>query len=474
MSETGSPGEGGPGPATACVRLEAIDICGYKAIDQIRLALPRARRLGEPDVTVIGGPDGAGKSAILEAIAIGLALGGGGSRRGLSRGDRVLAPALIRTGCAEMTMAATLASVTGRGMLRVAIGADGTLAVEADPRVLAWVAESGNSGTKAAGAAPGLGALVLRPAEMVALPFGLYFSAARRPTLEPDPPAVDDSAAWAILARLGRLVLGAPLVLIETGGPPGLGVVVGDPAATSVPHGGDHPTDAPADDFDDPDYRQGEARPWWCLGAGERALVALVYRVWAASRDRAALVLIDEPELHIHAERHRLLIRLLADVAPRNQYLLATLSPEVAAAVPARRRALVVPSRPRRPPAPGAREAAGGGTVEATDTGRLGAGELRDINGVSGMPGEYGGSGPAEAGPNEDAGSPGRTPGPASFRSGDEKAVPAASGALAGLQGPKLGSPELGSPEPGRQEPGSPERGAPAPPDTDARAGTQA
>ncbi|WP_165233868.1 AAA family ATPase [Aquisphaera insulae] len=45
--------------------------------------------------------------------------------------------------------------------------------------------------------------------------------------------------------------------------------------------------------------------------------------------DREGIVFIDEPELHLDPQWHRLVLRILTDLQPRTQFLVATHSPEV-------------------------------------------------------------------------------------------------------------------------------------------------
>lgn len=83
------------------------------------------------------------------------------------------------------------------------------------------------------------------------------------------------------------------------------------------------------------------------LSSGQKELVSLLFLVWLHSQDGPKIVLIDEPELHLNAQWHRRLVRWLGELAPDNQYILATHSEEVFGAVDKRHRILLVPEAAR-------------------------------------------------------------------------------------------------------------------------------
>lgn len=78
------------------------------------------------------------------------------------------------------------------------------------------------------------------------------------------------------------------------------------------------------------------------LSSGQKEIISTFFLIWNATRTRPALVLIDEPELHLNAEWQREFIRQLHLLAPHNQYILATHSEEIFASVPEERRVLLV------------------------------------------------------------------------------------------------------------------------------------
>ena len=83
------------------------------------------------------------------------------------------------------------------------------------------------------------------------------------------------------------------------------------------------------------------------LSSGQKEIVSTLFMIWQQTYGTPSIVLIDEPELHLNAEWHRLFVEELYRVAPNNQYIIATHSEFVAESVPAHRRAIMGPLRGR-------------------------------------------------------------------------------------------------------------------------------
>ena len=69
------------------------------------------------------------------------------------------------------------------------------------------------------------------------------------------------------------------------------------------------------------------------LSSGQKEIIATLFLIWHTTRDKPSIVLIDEPELHLNAEWQRMFVHRLAELAPNNQYILATHSEEIFASV---------------------------------------------------------------------------------------------------------------------------------------------
>ena len=77
------------------------------------------------------------------------------------------------------------------------------------------------------------------------------------------------------------------------------------------------------------------------LSSGQKEIITTLFLIWHATVDRPSVVLVDEPELHLNAEWQRLFVRTLHELAPWNQYILATHSEEIFASVDEDHRMLI-------------------------------------------------------------------------------------------------------------------------------------
>ncbi len=81
------------------------------------------------------------------------------------------------------------------------------------------------------------------------------------------------------------------------------------------------------------------------LSSGQKEIVSTLFLIWRHSEENPAIVLIDEPELHLNAEWHADFVRQLHHLAPRNQYILATHSDFIFNSVDAEHRAQLIPTK---------------------------------------------------------------------------------------------------------------------------------
>ncbi len=78
------------------------------------------------------------------------------------------------------------------------------------------------------------------------------------------------------------------------------------------------------------------------LSSGQKEMISTLFLIYYHTRNRPSVVLIDEPELHLNAQWHGKFVRNLLDIAPQNQYIIATHSEDVMDSVSAGRRALLL------------------------------------------------------------------------------------------------------------------------------------
>jgi predicted ATPase len=77
------------------------------------------------------------------------------------------------------------------------------------------------------------------------------------------------------------------------------------------------------------------------LSSSQKEIISTLFMIWQQTYRRPSIVLIDEPELHLNAEWHKVLVEELHRVALDNQCILATHSEHVAESVPSHRRAIM-------------------------------------------------------------------------------------------------------------------------------------
>jgi hypothetical protein len=87
----------------------------------------------------------------------------------------------------------------------------------------------------------------------------------------------------------------------------------------------------------------GESFSFDGLSSGQKEIISTLFMVWHYTKSQPAVVMIDEPELHLNAQWHRGIIRNLTKHMPQNQYIIATHSEDIMAAVNKDRRMLLVP-----------------------------------------------------------------------------------------------------------------------------------
>jgi predicted ATP-dependent endonuclease of OLD family len=81
--------------------------------------------------------------------------------------------------------------------------------------------------------------------------------------------------------------------------------------------------------------------PFDGLSSGQKEIISTLFLIWKYTAHSPGIVLIDEPELHLNPEWHRLFIRQLYQLAPKNQYIIATHSEDIFASVDSDRRILL-------------------------------------------------------------------------------------------------------------------------------------
>ena len=85
----------------------------------------------------------------------------------------------------------------------------------------------------------------------------------------------------------------------------------------------------------------GESFTFDGLSSGQKEIISTLFLIWYHTHDHPSVVLIDAPELHLNVQWHRSFINGLFDLAPLNQYIVATHSVDVMDSVEEDRRLLL-------------------------------------------------------------------------------------------------------------------------------------
>ena len=83
------------------------------------------------------------------------------------------------------------------------------------------------------------------------------------------------------------------------------------------------------------------------LSSGQKEIISTLFLIWCHTKNRPSVVFIDEPELHLNAQWHRSFVKELLNLAPQNQYIMATHSEDIMDSVNEDRRVLLLNNQER-------------------------------------------------------------------------------------------------------------------------------
>lgn len=340
------------------LRLDKVTFEGFKGFEEpFTLEIPPPLAEGDLDITVIGGVNGTGKTAVLEGICLSFlmkAVRAGeasmtqellarvwASAQGATRSETAWFEAAVN---ANRSAARLTCDVLHEGKaLSVAteLVRDERAVASSAPHELTEAVLLCRGAEGAQAAQEGLRRVVLAEPEPVLAPPVLYFHSYRK-VAEWDPELADlvhasrrpvSSFKQAVINALlgrgglvegqaaheGRAALDQLNALMER--------LVGGRIKDQVR------TDGNELDIRVQPLRGGESIPFDALSSGQKEIVSTLFLIWQYSRKQPCIVLIDEPELHLHPQWHYEFVRQLEDLAPHNQYIIATHSGEIARSV---------------------------------------------------------------------------------------------------------------------------------------------
>jgi ABC-type transport system involved in cytochrome c biogenesis ATPase subunit len=365
-------GSGSPSPEQG-IKLRRLTIRNYKAIDELTLGFPAPLMAGDPDIIVLGSSNGVGKTSVLEACALLLVDAG---TMGFVDGRPTatdhtpvqpfsLWDRLIRAGEPELRVQGELHSTEGDAEISVVASRDGRArrarslggSIVLPGSSFAWASEAERTSAlrSFAGASPN---------PLIDPPL-LYFHSYRR-VHEEDPGL--DAMAGSGNGRWGKIVGHDTSVLkvemlralmrqgglfedVETAEPDEVLDMLNRLVARFA--GGCieklRATGGGSIEFRVSPVDGGSSFRFDSLSSGQKEIISTLFLIWLHTREQPGIVLIDEPELHLNAEWHRAFVRSLHQLAPRNQYILATHSEDVFDSVDSERRILLVPGEDTNP-----------------------------------------------------------------------------------------------------------------------------
>lgn len=331
-------------------RIESLSIRNYKGIDVLDLVLPQSPIVGSADVVAIGSRNGVGKSSVLECCAIVLAIpklldvhNGTTSFEGVED--------IVRVGEKDAEIHAQVRSSDNRTNIRLTLGRDGSVtavdgAAHAVDQSRSGFDQFENMGTRA-NLFP---YIVGQKPDPVLFRNGVLFHSYRRvsgghvesnnifrSSMLYDLRPFDDTSTKSLFKAIVVREMMYDAGLVETTGPRNDRVLDKLNELIRQYAGGQLGRLKVIDD-DEIDIRielasQSRSFTFNALSSGQIEIISTLFLIWHATRDAPSVVLIDEPELHLNAEWHSSFVSSLIELAPRNQYILATHSEDVMASV---------------------------------------------------------------------------------------------------------------------------------------------
>lgn len=81
------------------------------------------------------------------------------------------------------------------------------------------------------------------------------------------------------------------------------------------------------------------------LSSGQKEIISTLFLIWYYTKENPSVVFIDEPELHLNSQWHRSFVKKLVNMAPQNQYIMATHSEDIMDSVNEDQRVLLLDER---------------------------------------------------------------------------------------------------------------------------------
>ena len=347
-------------PAAAVRRLS---LRNYKGIDQVELDLPAPRMPGDPDVFVIGSRNGLGKTSILECCSLLLStllI----SRKQFRIGDVRISPTdvpdlLIRAGSDHFEVDGEISLGSRTHKVSIAVSRNGEAQVAGDSLDSARSAFA-NKGQCEGISEDLMSVIVGLSSDPVAAESFLFFHSYRKVAEgSPELSMIAEAGSGSSYHYRRRSDFGASRFkttilkslmqragLFESSDAEDADAAISQLNVLLESYAGGRISKLRTGGDNTIDFRiqpQGarESFTFDGLSSGQKEIISTLFLIWYHTRTRPRVVLIDEPELHLNTQWHRSFVYTLFDLAPHNQYIVATHSMDVMDSVEQDRRLIL-------------------------------------------------------------------------------------------------------------------------------------
>ena len=344
------------------IQIRRIAIQNYKGIDELELHFPPPKMPGDPDILVMGSENGLGKTAIIECCSL-LLLAATLEEENFLLTDRYsivdVPDLLIRSDAQCAEIAGDIASGEETGAVKIRIDRRGNVNISG--KSLRKKMEENERFVSEEGLYDFINAISgFTPNPVVENTFLLFHS--YRKVQEGNPELgmmverdrsrrtrggrFSDFPMSEFKLRILRSMMGKARLFefVEDQKPDDtveqLNALMARYARGTI--GKLRPSSDNTVDFRVQPERGGKSFTFDGLSSGQKEIISTLFLVWEHTKNNPSVVFIDEPELHLNAQWHRIFVKDLVSLAPQNQYIMATHSEEIMDSVAEDRRVLLV------------------------------------------------------------------------------------------------------------------------------------
>jgi len=352
------------------IKLRRLKVTNLKAIDELDISFPQPRMDDDPDIFVMGSKNGLGKTSVLESCALlFLAVTVGEEPFDIGRSPEMpinLPELLIRAGSRDANIEGTFAINGKEFKLSLKLSMNGKVQILGDTRPFKGLGKRGEAHSIGLVQRFIFSLVGLNSEPMINPPF-VYFHSYRK-VQEGNP-------------ELGMMVEGERMLFRRTRYRPGmefpvsgfklqiLRSMMGQAKlfeAVEEEHSGEvleklnqlvkkfaggtieklRPSPDNTVDFRIyPTEKKKGSFTFDGLSSGQKEIISTLFLIWYHSLSMPAIILIDEPELHLNVEWHRDFVKQVFSLAPQNQYIIATHSEDIFSSVLDDRRVILEATR---------------------------------------------------------------------------------------------------------------------------------